>query len=80
LVDDDHSHQYIANIPEQSVNPDIKFFHGPEFSVSFFKDLEYKLPYWGQGLELYDNWFMILIYSWIVMHNKKLEMKRYHRD
>jgi hypothetical protein len=80
LVDDDHSHQYISDHPEQSVNPDIKFFHGPEFSVSFFKDLEFKLPYWGQGLEMYDNWFMILIYSWIKMKNRNLEMRKYNRN
>jgi hypothetical protein len=80
LVDDDHSHYYISEHPDYSVNPDIKFFHGPEFSVSFFKDLEFKLPYWGNGLELYDHWFMFLIYSWYLMKTRKIEMKRYIRS
>ena len=80
LVDDDHTHHFISVLPENSVNPDIKFFHGPEFSVSFFRDLENKLPEWGKGLELYDHWFMFLIYSWHIMKQRNLEMKRYDRN
>jgi hypothetical protein len=80
LVDDDHTHHFISVVPENSVNPDIKFFHGPEFSVSFFRDLENKLPEWGNGLELYDHWFMFLIYSWHIMKQRNLEMKRYDRN
>lgn len=80
LVDDDHNHHFIADNPYHSVNPDIKFFHGPEFSVCFFKDLENKLPHWGKGLELYDHWFMFLIYSWNLMKERNLEMKRYIRQ
>jgi hypothetical protein len=79
LVDDDHSHYHVSENQSESVNPEIKFFHGPEFSVSFFKDLEYKLPYWGNGLELYDDWFMFLIYSWILMKERNMEMVKFIR-
>jgi hypothetical protein len=82
MVDDDHRHHYIdANRDvTKEINPDIKFFHGPEVSMSWFKDFHERFPKWGKEIECYDDWFLFLIWNWNYMKDKNLEMKQYVRN
>lgn len=81
MVDDDHRHHYIDEDRDvtKEVNPDIKFFHGPEFSIAWFKDLNVKIPLWNKETQVYDDWFLFLIWNWNYIKEKNLEMKRYIR-
>ena len=81
LVDDDHRHHYISkdNDVTKDVNPDIKFFHIPEFSMTWFPDLNIKIPLWGKELEVYDDWFMFLIWNWNYMNENHIEIKKFIR-
>lgn len=79
MVDDDHRHHYrdIDRDVTLEVNADIKFFHGPEFSMEYFKDLNEKIPLWDKELKVYDDWFLFLIYNWVYMKENNLEMKKF---
>ena len=79
LVDDDHRHYNRVKDRDESVevNPDIKFFHGPEFSVSYFKDFMNKIDIWGNELELYDDWFLFLIWNWNYMKQNNMDIEKY---
>ena len=82
LVDDDHRHYYKDEHGDDTkeVNPDIKFFHGPEFSISWFKDFPDKINLWGNELEFYDDWFLFLIWNWNYMKENNMDMLRYDRS
>jgi len=82
LVDDDHRHHYRREDRDvtKEVNPDIKFFQGPEFSVSWFKDLPIKINIWGSEMEFYDDWFLFLIWNWNYMKENNMDMKQYVRQ
>jgi hypothetical protein len=83
MVDDDHRHHYVDNLRDETkeVNPDIKFFHGPEFSMTWFKDFhEERIPKWNKEMECYDDWFLFLIWNWNYMKEKGKEMKKYIRN
>ena len=83
MVDDDHRHHYIDEFRDatKEVNPDIKFFHGPEFSMTWFKDLqEERIAKWNKDIQCYDDWFLFLIWNWNHMKEKNKEMKQYVRN
>lgn len=82
MVDDDHRHHYIDNDRDvtKEINPDIKFFHTPEFSMAWFKDLNEKIPLWNKEIQVYDDWFLFLIWNWNYIKEKKLEMKIYIKN
>lgn len=81
LVDDDARHYYVSEDRDitREVNPDIKFFHGPEFSMAWFKDLHEKIPLWGKSLEIYDDWFLFLIWNWNYMKENGINMEKFIR-
>lgn len=82
MVDDDHRHYYLSEDRDatKEVNPDIKFFHGPEFSMSWFKDLNEKIAHWGKDMEVYDDWFLFLIWNWNYMKEKEIQMEKFIRN
>jgi hypothetical protein len=80
LVDDDHRHYYIDKNRDYHVNQGIKFFHTPEFSVLWFKDFYDKIPLWGNTCQLYDDWFLFLIWNWNHMKENGIDMKEYIRN
>jgi hypothetical protein len=83
MVDDDHRHHYVDENRDvtKEVNPDIKFFHIPEFSMNWFKDLhEERIPKWNKDIQCYDDWFLFLIWNWNYMKKKGKEMKKYIRN
>jgi len=81
LVDDDNRHYYVSQTDDSlSVNPDIKFFHSPEFSMLWFKDLHEKIPFLGKTLQIYDDWFLFLIWNWNYMKENGIDMKEYIRN
>jgi len=82
LVDDDHRHYYRTEDRDETkeVNPDIKFFHGPEFSLCWFKDLSSKLYLWGPELEVYDDWFLFLIWNWHYIKENNIEIQKFDKN
>lgn len=82
MVDDDHRHHYIDKDRDvtKEVNPDIKFFHTPEFSMDWFKDLHEKIPRWGKELQTYDDWFLFLIWNWNYMKNNNIQIEKYIKN
>lgn len=82
MVDDDHRHHYISEDRDatKEVNPDIKFFHAPEFSMDWFKDLHEKIPLWGKELQTYDDWFLFLIWNWNYMKNNNIQIEKYIKN
>lgn len=83
MVDDDHNHHFVHpdRDPTYEVNPEIKFFHTPVFSVNFFEKFSYYLDHWHEGdqLDLYDDWFLFLIWNWNYMKENNIEMKQFIR-
>jgi hypothetical protein len=83
MVDDDHRHHYIDENRDETkeINPSIKFFHMPEFSLNWFKDFhEERLPRWTKDMKCYDDWFLFLIWNWNYMKEKGTEMKKFIRN
>jgi hypothetical protein len=86
MVDDDHRHYRNPEDRDEvkSVNPYIKFFHSPEFSVSAFESFfDDKLIHWYHNekmLDLYDDWFLFLIWNWNYMKENNIQMKYFHRE
>jgi hypothetical protein len=82
MVDDDHRHHYIDADRDvtREVNPDIKFFHGPEFSMAWFKDLHERIPKWNREIQSYDDWFLFLIWNWNYMREHNIEMLAFIRN
>jgi hypothetical protein len=83
MVDDDHRHYYKNNEKvELEVNSQIKFFHTPEFSVSWFENVQDLISKWlheKDMIELYDDWFLFLIWNWNYMKENKIEMQSFCR-
>jgi hypothetical protein len=74
MVDDDHVHYN-----QENTNIGIKFFHAPEFSMEWFRDLHLQIPKWGKETETYDDWFLFLIWNWVHMKNEGIEMVYYDK-
>ena len=84
MVDDDHRHHCKScPDPDHEVNSEIKFFHTPEFSVSaleqFFESKIYDWAHPNQTIELYDDWFLFLIWNWHYMHLNDIKFKSFLR-
>jgi hypothetical protein len=90
MVDDDHRH--FCNFEHSQdekfhVNPTIKFFHTPEFSISYFKEIMKRgFPNWHGNwtyhqdpIDLYDDWFLFLIYNWYYMKENNIELVEFVR-
>lgn len=82
MVDDDHRHHYVTEDRDETreINPDITFFHTPEFSMDWFKDLHEKIPLWGKTLEVYDDWFLFLIWNWTYTKENNIQIKKYMKN
>ena len=83
MVDDDlmHFQIYIKDGMIKQVNEGIKFFHIPIFSFTNFGTIEHeKIPLWGKEFEMYDDWFLILIWNWNHMREKNIHMKKFIRN
>jgi hypothetical protein len=74
MVDDDHNHY-----ERETTNAGMKFFHTPEFSIEWFKDLSSKIPIWGKEIDCYDDWFLFLIWNWVYMKNQNMDMLYYNK-
>ena len=74
MVDDDHVHYH-----EENTNQGIKFFHTPEFSMEWFKDLHLLIPKWCKEIDTFDDWFLFLIWNWVYMKEQGLEMIYFDR-
>jgi hypothetical protein len=84
MVDDDHRHHQKAS-DKYNVNPEIKFFHTPEFSLTWFKDFTDTIARWhcehpDYVLELYDDWFLFLVWNWVYMKDNKINMEKFCRN
>jgi hypothetical protein len=79
MVDDDRRHHHVTEDRDvtREINPDITFFHTPEFSMDWFKDLNEKIPLWGKMLEVYDDWFLFLIWNWNYTKENNIKIKKY---
>jgi hypothetical protein len=79
MVDDDHSHHRRID-SNFTINPDIKFFHTPVFSLNLFRDIHEKIPIWGNDEEVYDDWFLFLIWNWNYMKENSIDIKSFNRN
>lgn len=64
------------------INPDITFFHAPEFSVSYENFFNKVIHNWHDEqnmVDIYDDWFLFLIWNWKFIKENKLDVKRFDK-